>query len=228
MKIFIRTYKNDLPWLEYCLRSIQKFVTGCDEIVICIPEPQKSLLDSWGLTKERIVTCPVYADDYLGQQISKLKADEYCQSDRILFVDSDCVFNRQVNIKDLKPEIYKTHYSKVGDAICWKEPTEKALKKKVNYEYMRRLPLMYLSDTVKDCREYLELTHGVTVEQYITSQPFRKFSEFNVLGAFAEKFSDKYTFLNTDNGVKEGMILQSWSWGGITPEIKTKIEDILK
>lgn len=228
MKIFIRTYKNDLPWLEYCLKSIQKFVIGCEGVVICIPEPQKYLLDSWGLTRETIITCPVYADDYLGQQISKLKADEYCQSDKVLFVDSDCIFAKATDISKIKPGIYKTHYSKVGDAICWKEPTEKALKMDVEFEYMRRLPLMYFSETIRDCREYLEMIHGVTIEQYITSQPFRKFSEFNVLGAFAEKLTKKYKFLDTDLGVEDPFVLQCWSWGGITPEIKNKIEGILQ
>lgn len=233
--IFIRTYKNDLAWLQYCLKSIAKYVTGYRDIIICIPENQLHLLGSWNLTKERIVTCPVYPDDYLGQQVSKLNADVYCEgADYILYVDSDCVFLKPFDCSNLlreeNPVIYKTNYSQVGDAICWKGITEKALNKKgIEFEYMRRLPLLYRTETLADLREYMELIHGVPVETYIKSQPLRAFSEFNVLGAFADFFSpEKYVFINTDDGVEDPYLNQFWSWGGITPDIKKQIGDALK
>lgn len=234
INIFIRTYKNDLPWLKYCLRSISKYVSGYNKIVICIPESQAHLLNDWNLTQEVVVTCPVYADDYLGQQISKLNADKYCESDYVLYVDSDCVFTRPFNCTELlnedNPTMYKTDYNKVEDAICWKPITEQALNKKdIQFEYMRRLPLMYRSKTIADLREYMELIHGVPMAQYVTSQPLGAFSEFNALGAFADAFcNDKYEFKNTDEGVEENCLIQFWSWGGLTPEIKNQIEEILK
>lgn len=234
INIFIRTYKNDLPWLRYCLMSIQKYVTGYGKIVIGIPENQIHLLKPFNLTQETIISCPVYADDYLGQQIDKLNADVYCDSEYILFVDSDCVFTKPFNCNDLlnegNPVMYKTNYSKVGEGICWKPITEKALNKKgIQFEYMRRLPLMYRSETIADLREYMGLIHAVPMEQYVTSQPLRAFSEFNALGAFADAFcNDQYEFKNTDDGVDENCLIQHWSWGGITPQIRKKIEEILK
>lgn len=231
--IFIRTYKKDLPWLQYCLRSIQKFATGYRKIVVCIPENQVHLLKDFNL--ENVVTCPVFSEDYLGQQVSKLYADVYCGSDYVLYVDSDCVFTKPCDVsKDLffndKPVVYKTLYSKVGDAICWKEVTERTLNKKgIDWEYMRRMPILYKSDTINDLRDYMELIHNRSIDKYITGQPGRHFSEFNCLGAFAESFcNEDYHFHDTDYGVEEAYLVQHWSWGGITTEIRAKIEEILK
>lgn len=231
INIFIRTYKNDLPWLQYCLRSIHKYVTGYDKIIVCIPENQVSLLNDFNLPK--VIACPIYKDDYLGQQISKLNADIYCESEYVLYVDSDCVFTKPFDCNSLffngKPIVYKTHYDKVGDAICWKEITEKTLNRPVEWEFMRRLPLLYKSETIKDLREYIELIHGKDLETYVVSQPNRHYSEFNSLGAFAYFFcNEEYHFHDTDYGIDENCLVQHFSWGGITAEIREKIEGYLK
>lgn len=229
--IFIRTYEKDLGWLQYSLKSIIKYVKGYNKIVVCIPENQRHLLDDFNL--ENIVTCPVYGDDYLGQQVSKLNADLYCGSEYVLFTDSDCIFTKPFNVKDLffngKPIIYKTRYEKVGDAICWKDVTEKAINKAVEWEYMRRQPLIYLSSTLSDLREYMELIHGRTQTNYILSKPYRQFSEFNVLGAFAEAFQkEDYHFHDTDFGIDEPYLKQFWSWSNLTNDERKEIEGYLK
>ena len=72
ISIFIRTYHCDIKWLNYCLESIHKNLSGWSEIVICIPTGQETLLSH--LTSEKVVTCKIYKDDYLGQQISKIQA----------------------------------------------------------------------------------------------------------------------------------------------------------
>ncbi len=230
--IFIRTYKNDLDWLQYCLKSITKYVTGYDKIVVCIPENQVRLLGDFNL--DNIVTCPVYKDDYLGQQLSKLMADTYCNTDYVVYVDSDCVFTEPVDLSkrmffEGKPIIYKTHYSKVGTAICWKEPTEKALNKKgIEWEFMRRMPIIYKSETIKDLRDYLELIHNRPLENHVIDRPFREYSEFNVLGAYADSFCpEEYHIHNTDYGIEPNFLIQHWSWGRLTKEIKENIEKIL-
>lgn len=229
--IFIRTYENDLEWLKYCLKSIHKYVTGYRNIIICIPEPQKKLLDSWNLTAEKVVTCPVYKEDYLGQQISKIESYKYTDAEAIVFVDSDCCFNAPVDLsKELfengLPIIYKTLYTSVGDAICWKEITEKTVDHELEYEYMRRLPFIFLSKTLKSASLYIKLKHDCELDKYILRQPGRHFSEFNYLGAYAElNEKENYYFRDTEKEGYGNMYLkQNWSWGGITPEIKAELE----
>src|SRR5690348_1072398 len=145
--IFIRTYKNDLEWLTYCLHSIHKHLRGFRKIIISIPKDQVHLLIPYNLTQEIIVTEEVFQDDYLGQQVSKIFAFEHTDADFILFMDSDCIVKHLCNVSDFfrngKPILLKTKYDQVGDAICWKAITEKFLGYEVEYEYMRRLPVIY-------------------------------------------------------------------------------------
>lgn len=222
--IFIRTYYKDLEWLAYCLASIAKFGRGFRQIIVCIPENQKRHLDAMNLTAEKVVTCPVYQNDYLGQQITKLLSWQYTDAESILFVDSDCcfteIFTPEDFMQDGKPLIYKTHYSKVGDAICWKEPTEKLLGKPVEYEYMRRLPIMYWRHT-------LFSIPGTIVASNALKQG--SFSEFNYIGAWAESYQpDHYVFSDTDtNEIRTPKLKQNWSWGGITEEIRGELGRIL-
>jgi glycosyltransferase involved in cell wall biosynthesis len=224
--IFIRTYEKDLEWLKYCLRSIHKYVTGYRQIIICIPENQKKLIDSWNLTAEKVVTCRIYNDDYLGQQISKMLSFQYTDADRILFMDSDCVFLRNVDILEMtvegKPIIYKTKYGNLEGAEAWKGVTEKFLGGIVEYEYMRRHPFMYNRETL------IAINNFKRVEDYVLSQSFRNFSEFNVIGAFAEKYeSDKYHFIDTESVVMPEIFLrQYWSWSGLTENERIELDKI--
>lgn len=229
ISIFIRTYHKDLKWLNYCLSSIHKNLTGWDEIVICIPIGQESLLSH--LTNERIVISKIYKDDYLGQQISKIKAHEVCKGDYILFVDSDVIFKQGANVSDYfienKPIILKAKYDTVGEAICWKKPTEKLFKEEIEYEYMRRAPQLFYKKTLEMFNESFP-----DIENYIISQPYRKFSEFNALGFYAEKMQpDEYEIIDITNGlpdiIPENKCVQKWSWGGITDEIRKELESYL-
>lgn len=233
--IFIRTYKNDLEWLKYCLRSIAKYVTGYRQIIICIPEDQKHLLDGWGFSSEKIVSCPVYERDYLGQQISKMKAFEHTDAEAVIFIDSDCCFNKPVDLSEElfengKPIIYKTLYEKVGDAICWKSITEKTIGQPLEFEYMRRLPFVFLTKTLKSANLFIKLQHNVDTEVYVMDQPGRHFSEFNYLGAYADKFEpENYCIKDTEKDGHGNMYLkQFWSWSGLKPEEREELEVLTK
>lgn len=231
--IFIRTYSADLKWLKYALQSIHKFCSGFRDVVIVIPETQKSMLDGFNLTKEKIFVCPEYKDDYLGQQVTKLSADCYSDAEYILFTDSDTLFNQRVTPKDFtrngKPLILKTKYEKVGSAIIWKPVTEKALGFPVDFEFMRRLPFCYHSSTLPALRKYMQELHGKKFSDYIQEQSNRAFSEFNVVGAFADKFeSDKYDFQDTDDGLPTLYVRQFWSWSGLDEKDIAEIDCILK
>lgn len=229
--IFIRTYSKDLPWLQYALKSIHKFCRGFRNIIIVIPKSQLHFIEGFNLTKEKIFTCPDYKDDYLGQQITKLHADEYTDADYVFYGDSDTLVTQPITPKiftrDGKPLILKTSYDKVGDAIMWKDVTEKAIGCSVDFEFMRRHPFCYHTSTLKALRAHVKEKHGIELEDYIQKQP--RFSEFNTVGAFADKFeNDKYEFQNTDDGLPPLYMRQFRSWDGITSETLSEIESILR
>lgn len=224
--IFIRTYHKDLDFLQYCLRSIQKFVTGYNEIIICIPEADAHLLDSWNLTQERIVKWkPVCENGYIDQQISKLKAHQMSEADFILYVDSDVCFTTPTNLSEFfvdgKPYLMKTRYELVGDAICWKETTQEILGVLLDYEYMRRIPLLYRRLTLQHLNERYNV---------LSLAKLNKLSEFNLIGGFIAYFEpQQYHIINTEfDPLPKQVAIQGWSWGGLTEEVKQQLETFLK
>lgn len=232
--IFIRTYSKDLQWLAYSLQSIHKFCKGFRDIIIVIPEGQKHLLDGFNLTQEKVFTCPGYKDDYMGQQITKICADQYSDAEYIMYGDSDTLITQVLRpeylFKKGKPIILKTSYEKLGNAVPWKAVTEKALGFQVEFEFMRRHPFLYRSSTLKALREYMKELHVKEMSDYVNEQPERKFSEFNAIGAFADKFEqDKYYFQNTETEELPPLYVRQFrSWDGITDEVLSEMQNILK
>lgn len=225
--IFIKTWKNDLEWLQYCLKSIWKFGSGFEEIVLVADDSCRGLMDDFNLKVHYVRD---WTNGYIQQQYVKLHADMYVSSDNILFVDSDVTFCRSFSesdfMKDGKPILLKTRYSSLigSGAEVWKPLTEKAVGFSVEWEYMRRLPMLYLKDTVTAFRN----AYHQVVDSMRNIQD-RSFSEFNALGAFVEKYQpDLYFISDTEIWMPSTVIRQNWSWGGITPQMKSEIEEILR
>ena len=197
--IFIKSYYKDFKMLNYCLKSIEKYLTGYNKIIIVIPKKDYQIYQSIVHTDLPIELHVVeeYGDGYLYQQFIKMTAYKYCDSQFIMYVDSDCIFDKHINIENLvsngQPEILYTHYSKVDEAICWKQCTERFMNDVVEFEFMRRLPLIYH-------RETLETIHNLEPNLESVVMNSGRFSEFNALGAWAFVHQkDKYSFVNTDN-----------------------------
>jgi hypothetical protein len=112
-----------------------------------------------------------------------------------MFSDSDCLFTYPVNVQDVikddKPEILYTDWSLVGDAICWRKPTEKFMGEPVPFEFMRRNQMVMHRSTLVHISQFAPLLE----DTILTSE---KFSEFNAMGAFAYKYEkEKYSFVDT-------------------------------
>jgi hypothetical protein len=214
--IFIRTYARDIEALQYCLKSIDKFCKGFRKIIITCPAKDRHLLGY--NPKYEVHTVQHYQNDYLGQQITKLLAHEFSNdSDFIFFIDSDCVVTEPISpksfmSKDGRPQILKTSYEELGDTVPWKSITEKALGWKIDYEYMRRLPQMYHREHLSQLRNFLQIRHTKRIETYIMEQPHNAFSEFNVLGAFCDKYyNNMYEFIDTADNIPKAVVMQYWS-----------------
>lgn len=208
--IFIKSYAKDFNWLNYCLRSIKKFVTGYSEVILLLDEG--SNVDLHLLielpNKIRIEWVKKEGNGYIFQQYCKLTAHHYTQAEKIMFVDSDCIFYKPVDLSKLDLEILYTPYSMVGDAICWKECTEKVIKQTIDFEFMRRLPLTYHRSTLENFEKFIG-----ELKYYVLNQ--NRFSEFNAIGAFAWIYEhDKYKWVNTSTDFfKDAIVKQMWSHG---------------
>lgn len=209
--IFIKTYHKDFPLLYMSLKTIARNVSGYRNLILLIPEQEKELFDTRDLPPRTLVHyVKEYGTGWLYQQVCKMKAHEYSDADYILFTDSDCFWYKPFSVQDLIaddiPEILYTPWLKVGDAIAWREPTEKFLGETVDFEFMRRFPLVYHRDTLVKISEFAPDIES-TIMQSI------RFSEFNCIGAYAFKNErDRYKFINTDDWVYVPPVVeQVWS-----------------
>jgi hypothetical protein len=229
--IFIRTYHKDIEWLKYALASIHKHVNGWRNIVITIPKGQGHLLSH--LTAEKVIEVDDMQDGYIGQQLTKMEAWKYTDADCVLFWDSDVIATEPIDIhqeyfKDGKPILYKTKYSSL-QGCPWQGMTEKAVGFPVPWEYMRRMPILHLRDTLGDCCAYVERAQGLSLRPYLERQPHKAFSEFNVIGAFVGEFQFKdYTIIDTESiDMPPNKVEQFWSWGQIGPKELDRINKAL-
>lgn len=242
--IFIKSYAADVRWLAYCLRSVQKFCTGFREIILVFPEHEKEALRELNLTAEKVCFCKEPpGEGYLAQQVVKLKADHYTDSDFITYLDSDCMVIHPMSPEDLivgyvvgyaRPVILYTPYTSLVKQdgtpdTPWQEITSKALGMRVRYEFMRRHPMTAPRQLLQSFRLYIKKTHGVTVETYVMSQPNREFSEFNALWAYAYyREPEVCHFVNTETGALPPLFVrQWWSWSGLTDAERQEMEKIL-
>lgn len=223
--IFIRTYHKDLEFLSYCLRSIEKFVKGHRQVIVCIPEQDAHLLESWNLTKEKVIKwTPATKNGYIDQQISKLKAHEMTDADYILYVDSDVCFFENTDLSEYfvngKPYFMKTKYELVGEAICWKECTERIIGVPLEYEYMRRIPALYKRSSLVRLDTYIDIDALARLD---------RLSEFNLIGASIDIFEqNEYHIIDTEHDpLPKTCAKQYWSWGGCTGDVKAELETFL-
>jgi hypothetical protein len=226
--LFIKSYRGDFRWLTYCLRSIQKFATGFQEIVIVIPDTDN--LDH--LTAERVVKVKESGTPYLFQQVVKMYADTYTDADFISFVDSDCIFVEPVTpetfMTDGKVNWLYTPWEHIPEDVKWREVMQKCLGEDPPAEMMRRHPQMIPRWALEEFRGFVAQKHGVSLEHYILSQPGRSFSEFNVCGFYLWLYHhDKIHWINTEDYLPPTVLSQYWSWGGITPEIEAEVKTLL-
>jgi hypothetical protein len=239
LDLFIRTYPKDFAWLNYALKSIHKYVTGYRNIIVCSPD----ISGLQHLTAEKVFRCDDLPDGYVGQQYTKLNAWRYTDADFITYWDSDVVATEPIYVwteyfqsglsnecsgldemVTQYPIIWKTPYSVLPrEAQIWQPVVEKWLGFKPEYEYMRRMPLTYHRDTVQECWSYLG---GLRLGEYMRQAPHREFTEFNILGAYAEAYDhEDYIFKDTEvEAPPPNKVVQSWSWGGMTPDVMAVFE----
>ena len=225
--IFIKTYSEDLKWLKYALQSIWKFASGFSEVVIVADTSCFSDLQNMETGLAKLYSIRDWENGYIQQQSVKLRAYEWTFADNILFVDSDCVFHTPFSpesfMRDNKPILMKTRYGDLGGAEAWKLITGSVVGWDVEFEYMRRLPWMYRSETlIAFHNTYPEL------QQKLRAMTTRDFSEFNALGAFIDRFESHLYFVSdTEDWIPESVAKQFWSWGGISEDITAEIKGIL-
>jgi hypothetical protein len=229
--IVIRSWMNDFEWLRYCLRSIQRFATGFRRTVVIVPAGQVPPTGS----AEDVHFVQEYGDGYMQQQVAKLHADAFTDAEFLCFLDSDTIFTRPVTPEDLIVDkrrvrwLYTPYSSLIGgDGQMWKEITAKILKQPMEFEFMRRHPLVAPRWALEGFRRWMWREHGTSLEKYIMGQPGHEFSEWNALGAWLWfHHHDCIAWQNTDEDMGTTFVHQSYSWGGLNEHIRADLERAL-
>lgn len=225
--IFIKTCRKDLEWLRYSLESIAKYAIGFDEVVVVADRGCHGQIERVLTGREKVVYVPEWNNGYIQQQYVKLHADGYCSSENILFVDSDVVFfdyfSENSFMVGRKPILLKTRYENVGDAQAWKPITEQAMGVKTEWEYMRRMPLIYRRDTITAFRNAF-----ISVVESLKGMAGNSFSEFNCIGLFIELYEPNLYFISdTEVWMPPTVCKQFRSWDGINNEVRDEIRRLI-
>jgi len=243
VSIFIKTCSKDYAWLRYCLLSVRKFCSGFQSVVIVCDDVDRNI-SGWIGDMMAGCACSVqYAETrssctgYLQQQAVKLRALEYCptETQAVLFLDSDTIFTRPVTphcfLAAGAPILAKASYEYLSQtetgkpAVAWKAITEAAVGRPVSFEYMRQMPIVIHRQTLLECQSQYPHWYEAIMSGRVT-----EFSEFNAMGSVAEH-THPWLYKIRDVGTEcsgDVYSIQYWSWGGITPEIRRSIEEVLR
>ena len=221
--IFIVSYEKDIPYLDYCLRSIDKFATGFNNRVLVVPSVEEPLFHRFCeqaviKTYERV---PDQRRWQINAQLAKMRADEHCEGDFIFMIDSDCCFIEPVTPDDYflegKPVMLIREYSTIP-TCPWKQPTEQALGHECLWETMARHGQINPRGLFAPLRLHIAAVNKMPFDQYVLS---RKpdfcwgISEHNCIGAYAlhhPYWTTKYHWIDTAKApTPKPKIFQAWS-----------------
>lgn len=235
--IFIRSYRADRFWLEYCLRSLQKFASGFVETIVALPIGDEPHFDNYDFRGAKVVWVqdPECAS-YIAQQVSKVEADIHCKGGNILFLDSDCFvrseFRPEMFMRNGRPVQLLRHWDLLEDSNAkeWKSITETLIGFTPIFESMACLPLIYDRRTLMLMQEYIWSTHKMPLRELVKS--VKAMSEFNALGALAHRFHPFLYHFEIANPETDGyprIVTQQWSYkeGGVDCH-RVEYEEALK
>lgn len=217
---FIRSFKGDKHWLEYCLRALQLRGGDFSEVVIAIPEGDKPEFRSFDFrgymvewVKELMPTVP-----YISQQLTKCSADEHCHGDFIMHFDSDCIATEEIHLHNFfkggQPKLLFRQWCDAGTAQSWRTVTKSVLLRDPCFETMASHPFIYHRSTHELFRRCVSDLHGRDFVSYVSR--LSSFSEFNAIGNFCHAHTpDAYRFVRCGSAADDypRPFKQFWSRG---------------
>lgn len=204
--IFMVTFRRDLEFAEYSLRSVEKFTSGFGEKVIAVPTQDgnmyREMAKPFGFEVRTFDEWP--GKGFVHHEAIICEADQWCpNSDAVLHLDADCLFVGPVEASDYfvqgKPILYcqrfesfKQHLNRYG----WKQCVKDATGIDPEWETMCRHPAVHLRKTYEATRDAITKHTGMDWKDYIRScrnaYP-QSFAEFPTLGAVViDRFPQDY------------------------------------
>lgn len=236
------------PWLGYCIRGMNKYLTGFGGITVLVPEADVDLaLANCGNMGIKVRGWPEKpGKGMLDHMVQVCHAEKWCPgADVIVHFDPDCIFNTPTSVSEYvkggKPVMLKRTYTglrdpkskAVSDCIQWKPVVEKAIGFETDCYTMCRHPSVHPRELYPKFRHQVELYHAKKFDDYVLEQRNsfpQTFAEFPSLGAYAWRFMrDAYHWIDIEKVPPPKDHQKTyWSHGGITQQIREEIEGFLK
>ncbi len=241
--VFIKTYKGDARWLTYCLRSINKFMSGIRHIHIVadsgdnmdIPNidgiyyherPLPNIVASWGNNPF----------GYWWQMGMKLNWIEFTDADAVIILDSDCIINGPLDVglwfSDGAPAwvSHSWKYSQIG--YIWKPSVDYFMGLETEFSHMCRNGFILTREATLGFHDFMMQEFQQTPLQYVSdvTHPVPP-EEYEMFGAYL-RYYRRHGYRFVDSSVARQLhplpMVQFWSWGGVSEEIEAKIEEFLQ
>ena len=145
--------------------------------------------------------------------MADLVAEE--DTDFILHVNGDSVFTDSFDVDMLMEEgkivmPYTSYETIITDPsipegmmpiiLNSQESVRKALGESQEYEYARRLPIMYPKSLYAEFRDFIEVEHSLHVKNFFDVEDVPSY--FNLMGAYCYKYRhDEFLWVNTETSV---------------------------
>ena len=225
--IFYKTYHADAEWLKLSLRSLVKYARGFESVVVVSDtgEPHPPI---GSMEKHFYVTVPKIP--YTFQQIVKVNADAYTDSQFIMYMDADVCLTRTLDAQDLLigglPVWLLEKFAGMDNPDVLKRQAELThfIGRPVEYEFMRRHPFIIDREALVEMRRFCWRQHGMSMEDYMFS--LSACSEFNLCGAFQYHYRNSTVAWRRPDEMPV-FLTQKWSHGGLSDSIKSELEAIV-
>jgi|KBSSwiStaDraftv2_1062776.scaffolds.fasta_scaffold02472_14 hypothetical protein len=229
--LYIRTYFRDLRWLHLSLLSVARFVEGYRRIIVVMPRSSAERLRSEQIpdpARTTVVYCDDYADDYIGQQISKLHADLDTDAAMITHLDSDCLFHSPCNLpaliaKDGRPIIRVLTQSRRPASDGWRSCIIDLHGRPLPFDPLTPAPWTYTRDLYASLRETCHQRHHTPLKAWCLARRCDTVSEFSLLVAQAWfHHRDQYHWVAADSHLN-WPCMQYWSRSPRANEVRAAL-----
>ncbi|MEU6666026.1 hypothetical protein [Streptomyces sp. NPDC046727] len=208
LDIVIRSFHRDRRWLALALRSIAVFASGHRRVVVVVPRSSLGRMDREEIESDRVRlrVCRDYADDYLGQQITKLHADLYTDAEVILHLDSDQVFVAPCDLTARlfdhgRPRMAFDSRSTRPATDGWRQCPAAFLGEPVEPDVTSPPPVVVPRDVYAAVRGWCRHAHGMPIDRYALTAGVGLFCEFALLRGFAlTRERERYAWVDTAHG----------------------------
>jgi hypothetical protein len=242
--IVIRTWKNDLHWLEYSLAFLKKNWLEPGRIIVIANSDCRERCQYWSGPGEFVYIDP-WPDTHEFKCYCSLMSPELSEADLIMNVDSDSMLMTKSSLSDFLagdvPIINFRNHTDLGDYLgirLWSPLLQHWLGVPPIRSYMMQPPFLFWRSTIAAVRSLIETVSGQSVRDALYSeQPFeyhrflehpKKFPDWEVMGFYAELHEpSRYAWNDLTANPGQCRYKYYHSWTHWTPQIVAEMDHSL-